>query len=57
MMNVMSSDVLPMCLSILAGVGMAYAVTKNSKHRADRPECRQFLSITKVLHSHVTSFQ
>ena len=31
MMNVMSSDILPMCLSILAGVGIEYAVTRIPK--------------------------
>ena len=40
MMNVMSSDVFPMCLSILAGVGMAYAVTRIPKQSG--PPVRRF---------------
>ena len=31
MTNLMNSDALPMCLSILAGVGMAYAITRIPK--------------------------
>ncbi len=41
-MNMMSSDVLPMCLSILAGVGMAYAVTRIPTQSG--PPVRHFFS-------------